>query len=208
MTQRQRLALMTAGALALLLLEAAAVFAAPAPPSLETAAAAVLPLRGASDMGTWRCSAVVVAPGLALTAAHCVARDADYVLDVTRDVTVLKKNRILDLAALKFTAKASDVVLPMAAQNAPIGREITVIGFSLGQADLTAKFGHVARSTINEDGALVLDVAAFHGDSGGAVVNKRMELVGLLVAGRLDDAQEQIYAVPITTIAGFLEGVK
>jgi S1-C subfamily serine protease len=183
--------------------------AAPAPArTLEAMPHSVLRLTGAAmNMVEWTCSAVVVKPGLALTAGHCIGfttTDTDLVVDRTRAAVVVRKNRILDLAVIAFLPKPDDVALPLSLAPPTIGKDIAVVGFALAQHELTTTFGHVSKLT---DDGLALDVVAFHGDSGGAVVNKKLELMGILVQGVEDGAQEQIYAVPLSVIRDFLEGL-
>jgi S1-C subfamily serine protease len=166
-----------------------------------------LELASAKENVSGRCTAVVIRAGLALTAAHCVDFErVDLVLDGTRSATVVKSNRILDLAVIKFVPHADDVPVPFATVPARMGNEAAIIGFALGKDDLYAQFGHVSRSK-DRSNMLVLDVPAFHGDSGGAVVNKRLQLIGIIVQGEQDGAAEQIFAVTLDTIKDFLEGV-
>jgi len=163
----------------------------------------VLRLESASrdgDKGT--CSAAIFTPGLALTAAHCVeGEEVDLTLD-GRYATVLRSNRLLDLAVVKFTPRATDVVMPLG--TAPDrGREVAIIGFAFAKRDPTATFGRVAVPK-DEDGFLVLNADIIFGQSGCPVINRKGQLVAITSAIQSQGPAHLGLAVPVTTITEFI----
>lgn len=175
--------------------------------TLDTVERSILRLRGESHTEKWLCSAVVVGPGIALTAAHCVdEKDANLALG-ERDAAVAKSNRILDLAVLKFTPK-NEYALPMALTGPKRGTEVAIVGYALGLPDLHSQYGHVSNTNDSQDHMLVLDLDIFHGDSGTAIVDRQGRLVGLAVSRTDDDSALMGNAVRIEVIRDFLEGVK
>lgn len=131
------------------------------------------------------CSGVVLdsARGFVLTADHCVAHLPGEGISVTangRHAEILKENRILDLAVLKFQAKR-ETAMPLAAETPALGADVALVGFAFGDKAAQWQFGHVARMK-DDAGALRLDLVVVPGQSGGAAINDRGELVGLVQA--------------------------
>lgn len=131
------------------------------------------------------CSGVVIdaARGFVLTADHCVTHLPGTSISVTangRDAQIVKENRILDLAVLKFQAKR-ETAMPLAADNPTLGAEVALVGFAFGDKAPSWQFGRVAQVK-DERGALRLDLMVVPGQSGGAAINDRGELVGLVQA--------------------------
>lgn len=179
--------------------------------TLEHVAPAILHLKGDTQMGErWSCSAVVIAPGRALTAAHCVEAEnvtdrVDLAVD-DRAVEVVKSNRILDLAVIKFLSHG-EAPLTLTLQRPKAGAEVAIIGYALGKKELHSQFGHVSQPR-DEDGRFVLDVEIFHGDSGTAVIDRTGHLAAIAVSKIEDSGSSQGYAVPVDIIRDFLEGVQ
>ena len=169
---------------------------------LDTVESQVLRFRGATLDKSWKCSAVVLSDGYALTAAHCVDEPGAEFTIAGRTAEAVKKNRILDIAVVRFLAKDA-VPMPLAPSTPSVGAEVAIAGFAAGMPDLYLQFGHVARPR-DPDGQLVLNVEAFHGDSGGAVLDKRGRLVGIISA-RYDDGGGATftYAIPVDQIRDF-----
>jgi S1-C subfamily serine protease len=166
----------------------------------------VLRLSGATRDGeAWTCSAVVIGPGLAMTAAHCVdAAGADLVIG-GRAASVVKSNRIIDLAVVKFLAR-DEIAVKLAPKTPSMGADVAVIGFALGAKELHAQFGHVAASR-DADGDHARDVAIFHGDSGTFVFDKLGRLVGIISARQDDGSAGQGLAIPVETALEFIDGL-
>lgn len=151
------------------------------------------------------CAAVVInaAAGFALTCAHCVAGKSDE-LSITvngRHAEVARSNRLIDLAVVRFTAK-DEQTMPLALVTPPAGAPIAVLGFMLGAKDLHTQFGHIA-SRRSEDGAIVVDGVILPGDSGGALVNERGELIG--ISNQYYRGTAIGLAIPIEVVRDFVE---
>jgi S1-C subfamily serine protease len=159
--------------------------------------------RTASDGAVGICSAVVYAPGKALTAAHCVDHsNADFTL-AGRHATVIEQNRGLDIATMKFKPK-DEVPIVLATSVPKAGREVAMIGFAFGKPDLHAQFGRVANSR-DQDGYTVLNMDTIFGDSGGAVIDRKGQLVGIVSAIYANGPAHLGLAVPIDTVRDFIE---
>ena len=133
----------------------------------------------------WLCSGVVIDAdrGYVLTAAHCVNRPPTAVLTLTinrKHATLIKENRLLDIAVLQFDAKGEKAIT--LAETVPMtGEEVALVGFAYGRKQLYVQIGRVALPT-DEDGRFVVDVTTIRGDSGGPLINARGELVGIVSA--------------------------
>lgn len=148
------------------------------------------------------CSAVIVASGYALTAAHCVdASGVDLTL-AGRYATVHRSNRLLDLAVVKFVPRTSDVIVPLGALP-DRGREVAIVGFAFSKRDPTATFGRVAVSK-DEEGFLVLNADVIFGQSGCPVINRQGQLVGITSAIQSEGPAHLGLAVPVTTVKEFI----
>lgn len=139
-------------------------------------------LSDASESGPSVCSGVVLneQTGYLLTAAHCIplGEKSSYSLTVSRrHAELVKVNRLLDLAVVKFRVKGEHQMV-LAEETPPRGTEVAVVGFMLASKEMRAQYGHVA-SPKSEDGALVIDGVTLPGDSGGAVIDSAGHLIGM-----------------------------
>lgn len=141
---------------------------------------------------TSRGSGVVVAPGLAVTNRHVVAGAggtlAGSVEATTEDevftAPVLKACRTLDLAFLKVPPG-----IPALDGAGPgghlLGEEIYAIGFSDGTYERTVTRGIVSKleTRLELNRYLQFDAPIHQGNSGGPVINRRGEILGLVSRG-------------------------
>ena len=165
------------------------------------------------------CSAVVflIEDGYAsaLTAAHCVEHGPTERLDITandRNAIVVSFNNILDIAIIRFRTSNSITAIPFASSDPVIGEDVSIIGYAFGVSELVAQFGRVAQPFNRESKSLWVDAIMIFGDSGGAVINLKGELVGItsrIYSGGSSGQMAHIgAAVPIDAIKDFVENYK
>lgn len=143
-----------------------------------------LEMQGKDIGGT--CSAVVFEvdadrDAYALTAAHCVDHDQTQHFDLTandRHAEVLVYNRLLDLAIIRFRAR-SEKPIEIAESMPEDGSDVMVIGYAFGVSGLVKQFGHVAQQYNRETKTTWFDTMTIFGDSGGAIVNDKGQLVAM-----------------------------
>jgi S1-C subfamily serine protease len=155
------------------------------------------------------CSGVVlnIDPGVLLTAAHCIPSGDKKTYSITangRDAEVLKVNRILDLAVLKFHRK-SEEAMTLASDTPPIGTEVAVAGFGFGIEKLAIQFGRVSQSRNDETKTLWVNVDSLFGDSGGPVINEQGQLVGMTSKIYSNGPAHISGAIDVETIRDFVE---
>jgi S1-C subfamily serine protease len=156
-----------------------------------------------ADGGEGTCSVAVIAPGVAVTAAHCVdGTDLDFTVD-GRSATVAVKNRILDLAVVKFPARSTDTPVQFAPSSPKVGAEVVAKGFAFAKKDVHAQYGRVACQK-DEDGYLVSDLTLIFGDSGGPLFDAKGRLVGVNVAIQFQGPARLALAVPVETVLEFV----
>ena len=176
-------------------------------------------------------SGVVISnDGLMLTNAHVVdASDgagntiADPVFTVkmfdgsVRSAKVLGASRDYDVALLQLddTSNLQPLVLADSSKFR-VGDDVVAIGNALDLGDdPTVTTGIISAlnrtleesSTVTLRGLIQTDAAINHGNSGGALVNSRGELVGINSAG-IPDAQNVGFAISVGTIQPLLEDLK
>lgn len=139
-------------------------------------------------------SGFVIAPGLVATAAHVVegasaislAPEGGSAVDATvvgsdsgEDLALLRADSTLKATALRFHS-GSDM---------PIGRDVIALGYPLG-LPFTATRGAITGRERDLDlegtsytGLFQTDAAVNPGNSGGAIINQRGDVVGVVVAG-------------------------
>ncbi len=125
-----------------------------------------------------RCTGFVVdaAKGLALTAEHCVVKDAEAFLVDGEPSEVVKKSQWLTLFKVKPMGKPP---LNIAKERSKIGDLTWGFGWAFGDV-----FLQLQRMVAGYDKTdLVLDNAYIQGMSGGPVVNEKLEVVGLIQGG-------------------------
>lgn len=148
------------------------------------------------------CSAIVINQGLALTAAHCV--DIEKRSDLTfngRSAELVKANKVLDLAIIRFEPKDEDLMLM--GDTPETGMEVAVVGYAFGIKQLVAQFGHVALPHEDSANMLWMNVDTIPGDSGGAVITPEGHLVGVTDAVLASGASHIGLAIPIDLIKDF-----
>lgn len=162
--------------------------------------------RFSEELSVATCTAVLIAPKLAVTARHCVgvpdacqrlsfiagvrsAGDGGLSASHTNDVyacrNVLVSNSATDVAFIELARSASHAALPPMERAVEVGQTLTLVGFPLG-TPMKAAPGTVTRPADGPDGSFNLAVDAFGGTSGGAVLSERGRLSGILVRGGSD----------------------
>ena len=173
---------------------------------------------------------VISKDGLMLTNAHVVdatdsngATIADPVFTVkmfdgsVRSAKVLGASRDYDVALLQLddTSNLQPLVLADASKFR-VGDDVVAIGNALDLGDsptVTTGIISALNRTLQENATVTLrgliqtDAAINHGNSGGALVNSRGELVGINSAG-IPDAQNVGFAISVGTIQPLLEDLK
>ena len=154
------------------------------------------------------CSAVMIAPGLARTAAHCLKMTSPVVTIDGYDYRVTEGYAASprDVAVLIIPgapcpcARVADTALE-------IGDPVVAAGYPNGIA-LTVTYGEMqARVVLPQDGQeyLLVTARAMPGHSGGGVFNQYGELVGTIVSG-----EQGMYTLAVEVIALplFTDGMK
>ena len=155
--------------------------------------------------GPGSCSVTVVENGLGLTAAHCVTYDDAFYAVNGKPAWVEKVDRARDIALLRIHAKGLKA-LRFARESPKMGEEAAIVGYAMGSVQLFAQAGIVANPLELNDQQLILAVEVMPGDSGGAALNTKGELVGLVVAGWLAPPAQLACAVPIEAVREFVKG--
>ena len=132
------------------------------------------------------CSAVMIAPERALTAAHCLAMESPSVSIGGYDYPVMEGYAASprDVAVLIIPGAPCPCV-PVADTPLAIGDFVAVAGYPLSIA-LTVTYGEMqARVLLPEDGQeyLLVTALATSGHSGGGVFNQYGELAGIITTG-------------------------
>lgn len=172
-------------------------------PDVYAQRASAVPVVDVSNGGY--CSSVVInaADGYVVTAAHCIADEAvSYTVDHV-DASVVRVNRLLDLAVVKLRLRKGATTLPLAAAFPRVGSAVAVLGYPLGARTLTMQVGVVANPDV--DGLAWVNADLLPGDSGGAIVNAAGELVGITSGYRAAGAAHIGRVVPLETIRAFVE---
>jgi len=153
-------------------------------------------------------SGFFITPNLVATNLHVLKRAAQgYVKSVSEDVTYKIAN--VQAFSLKrdicvlYLADAKGTSLPSSRDEAVVGQDILVAGNPEG---LEATFSKGIVSAIRlQAGLLQIDAPISPGSSGGPVVNKRGEVIGLAVSS-LIEGQNLNFAVPIRYADGHVAG--
>lgn len=149
----------------------------PASPIIPYDAGIIIGSRSLDSSG----SACVVAPTLAVTAAHVVhAKDQQLEWFHTRlrvggMVHVFAFNGPKDLATISPDEGVFPVVAPIAKEAPVAGEEVRIIGMM--EHFQTIFTGHVLG--VEENGALILDAMIYPGTSGGCIFNMKGEVIGV-----------------------------
>lgn len=208
--------------LALLLCCLPPATARPAPPAvgpLDTADQSVVMLRAtvATEWGKrtrYGTAVIVTRDGLAVTNAHVAGefRSMTAVLRSGRRVTakVLRSDPVGDLALLRLPTRPDGYrPMPFAKRRLRRGDTVWAIGnpcaqdWSVSRGVVAAFNRRVEYPPADLRNAIQHTAAISPGSSGGALLNERMELVGINCAMR-DGGTLMGFAIPVRSVASFL----
>lgn len=161
---------------------------------------------GKSDPGI--CSGVIVNTTYALTAAHCFGDGTTDPFKAGITVagdhgTLVRINTVKDVAVIKIDDVSS--LMPLAPSTPAAGSEVAIVGYAFGSKQLHSQFGRVSNPLDRDTGLLVLNVDLLFGDSGGAVINAKGQLVGMTAAVRYSGPAHLGLAVPVEALRSFLK---
>ena len=139
---------------------------------------AVVPLSdGTSVLGT----GFFIEPQLIVTSAHVHKEGATLYFESSdeklRLMHLVWLDKDLDLATFRVSDYESSHVLSVSSVDPKVGTPIVALGFPLG-AHLTATAGIVSADL--PSGLLQTDVVVFHGNSGGPIVDRRGDAIGVV----------------------------
>lgn len=173
----------------------------------KTASAQVLRLESLTDEEGEKgiCSGVVISEvGFLLTAAHCIPHAAHSLTVSGRHAEAARVNRLLDLAVVRF-ARKTETAMPLAAASPAQGEEVGVVGFAFGEEKVVVQVGRVAQAFNEPLKSILIDARVLPGDSGGAIVNAKGELVGLTQATYGSLRGTLGVAAPVEALVEFVE---
>lgn len=185
-------------------------------PTVEPVA---VPLQGARefvrslhlDSGRIFCSAVVLQPGLFLTADHCIRETPGALAspDAPGGIVISRGDDRLDYALVNFPLRAESQCpcVRIAEREADVDEVVYVVGYPRGMAQVVT-LGHSQGVIDNREmpygRRLVVTAQVAGGNSGGGVFVHRdgeFQLVGLLV-----EAQGHLsFAVPLADLRPFID---
>jgi S1-C subfamily serine protease len=125
------------------------------------------------------CSGVIInqEKGYVVTNAHCIPEQGGSVAVSNKHAELEKWNLVLDIAVLQVRGiKGKSIAIRV--PPAPIGTPIAIVGHAFGAPALKYQFGWVSDPL--DEGFIfgpLIDARIFPGDSGGAMVDQRGELV-------------------------------
>ena len=140
--------------------------------------------------GWGTCSGVYLKKNIILSAAHCVDYSADEKIQL-KEIWVKKGNQSEKAVIVKVDAAADLLLLYTPLEGTPVklahkvtrGEDCWVIGNPLGIIDILTK-GIVSKINLKDKGEkatfIIVDAVCLPGNSGGAVVDKRGHLIGIL----------------------------
>ena len=140
--------------------------------------------------GWGQCSGVYIKPNIILSAAHCVdfSKDEGITLkeiwirkgNKSEKAIVIKSDPAVDLALLYTSLAGTPIKL---AHKVERGEDCWIIGNPLGLVDILTK-GIVSKINLKakdeEATFLIVDAVCLPGNSGGAIVDHRGHLIGIL----------------------------
>lgn len=162
-----------------------------------------------AESGMIFCSAVVVAPGLVLTADHCAGAAPAALHTGAPVATVIGRgDERIDIALLAFSsAEAACPCVRLAAREAAVDETVYIVGYPRGIAQVLstgASQGVHDNSNLPFGRRLVTTAPVGPGNSGGGVFVLRdgeLQLVGIVV----EMIDHLSFAVPLADIRPFLE---
>jgi len=180
--------------------------------ALEDVIAQVLPAVVSVESERGRGSGFFAAPGIVITNCHLVSGSRAVLVKVTGvnafTAEVESVSEETDLALLRVGSGASTpVVLELgSADDVRPGQEVVAVGSALGLLESTVTRGIV--SAVRTEGSLTLlqtDVAIIPGQSGGPLVNRQGEVIGITTL-KLKPAESMGFAVAADHARSLLAG--
>lgn len=176
----------------------------------DQALSGIVALKMASKAGNeGSCSGIVINAdaGYVLTAAHCT-EDLESLTVNGHDADLVRRNAILDLAVLRTAfKKGKAVAIPLALVAPKAGDAVTILGHAFGSPDTIVRRGTLAHPREAQTGLTWVDATLIPGDSGGALLNAKGELIGVNVAVRWEfgGAAHMAMAVDFETVHDYVE---
>jgi S1-C subfamily serine protease len=172
-----------------------------------------------NKIGWGTCSGVYIKNNIILSAAHCVDFSEDEGIEL-KEIWIKKGNESERAVVVKVDPAADLLLLYTPLTGTPVklahkvtrGEDCWVIGNPLGIVDILTK-GIVSKINLKEKGEkaifIIVDAVALPGNSGGAVVDSKGHLIGILtrstsILGGLG-ASGLGMAVDLKTIREFLK---
>lgn len=152
--------------------------------------------------------------GVGLVTAEHVLRDAHDILAISSDRTVEHKAKIIardnqhDLAILDI-GLSKDLGFAMSKKQVLLGEPITLLGFPKNAPgdSVQMRFGHIAglkKDPYIATKFIILSTSVIEGNSGGPVLNKELQVIGVALRGAPNEreAQQTSFhaAMPIATV--------
>jgi V8-like Glu-specific endopeptidase len=156
--------------------------------------------------GRGACSAIVIAPGRLLTAAHCAEHEG-FELD-GKPVATVRLDAPKDLAIMSVEGLECPCA-SLASAPPALDEPVIIVGFPLGRV-VGVQYVTLGRfQGMHADGEMALSAHAAPGNSGGGVFVYRggeWQLIGVLVsgAGGSGGGSYITFAVPLASILDFL----
>lgn len=155
------------------------------------------------------CSAVVIRPGVVMTASHCADLDMRLAQYGTVGTVVAAGNEQFDLALVLFTeAEAPCPCARIADSEAALDEPVVVVGYPRGLTQVVTRGagqGVINNSALPYGGPRLVSTApVYGGNSGGGVFvqrNNEYQLVGILVEGFAHIS----LSMPVVSINQFLQ---
>lgn len=159
---------------------------------------------GAVRSGTCSGAFINTDAGYVVSAAHCYqGDDVDITVD-GRDASVLRLNRVLDLAVLHVKPKNSDRAFEVATTTPPPGTLIAVIGYAFGSKQPVPTFGHMSLPRDDSGQYSLLNLDTIVGDSGGPIIDGLGRLVGIQSAIQYAGPMHLGLSVPVETVRDYV----
>ncbi|SRR5579884_318950 len=187
----------------------------PAPTPRNTPAGApavsfpqVVCVHGETNQGKVEGSGFVVGPGYILVSGHEANKasrlEVQFQDGSAYSATVLSVSGALDLALLQISFRDLEPLPFVAANTSKVGESVVAVGCPFG-LNHSASQGIISapERTLGDRPVLQTDVAVNPGSSGGPLLNKQGEVVGV-VLGMLPEARGIAFAVPSREVRRFL----
>jgi S1-C subfamily serine protease len=160
---------------------------------------------------------VIDSDGIVVTNHHVVAGSTTVSVTVpstnqTYDADVLGYDAVTDVAVLQLEGASNLTTVTADTSAVAVGDTITAVGNAEGGGQLIAAPGTITATgqdiTVTEDDGstaplsnlIAVSAALVPGDSGGALLDKDGEVVGMNVAGSTNSRNSEGFAIPITDV--------